>query len=93
MAKFKFPKSYLKQIRRKCLDCSGENFDEVKFCGIPDCPLWFFRFGKHPRTVISSKKAKTILFDREAFEEGGIFYPAHQDVRQARKVFQDLEGV
>lgn len=41
----------LKQIRRKCLDCSCDQYLEVRSCDIPECPLWPFRFGMRPRTV------------------------------------------
>ena len=35
----------LKAIRAKCLDCCGQYINEVKYCVIPDCPLWPFRMG------------------------------------------------
>jgi len=39
----------LKAIRRKCLDCMGGSRREVRYCATPDCPLYLFRFGRHPR--------------------------------------------
>jgi hypothetical protein len=63
-----------KQIRLKCLDCCGGQHDEVKFCLIPDCPLWHFRFGSYPRTYIKAHGEKaSVLFDANAFSEEGIF--------------------
>ena len=30
-------------IRAKCLECSGGSKNQVKGCGIKDCPLWVYR--------------------------------------------------
>ena len=38
----------LKAIRVKCLDCSGFQPSEIRNCGITDCPLYPYRFGKNP---------------------------------------------
>lgn len=38
----------LKSIRKKCLDCSCEQFKEVELCPVLDCALWPRRFGKRP---------------------------------------------
>ena len=38
----------LKAIREKCLDCSGQNASDVRYCAIKDCPLYQFRMGKNP---------------------------------------------
>jgi len=35
-------------IRLKCLDCAGEQTEEVKWCQVTTCPLWRFRFGFTP---------------------------------------------
>ena len=45
------PMSPMQAIRRKCLDCSGQQMMEVKLCGVVACPLWPFRAGKHPYTT------------------------------------------
>lgn len=42
--------SPMQAIRRKCLDCSGEQLAEVKLCEAVTCPLWPFRAGRHPYT-------------------------------------------
>jgi hypothetical protein len=42
------PMSPLKAIRRKCIECSGENPKEVAECCSTTCLLWPFRFGKNP---------------------------------------------
>ncbi len=39
----------LKAIRQKCLDCTAGQPKEVRFCGIEDCPIYYFRFGKNPK--------------------------------------------
>jgi len=36
----------MKQIRRKCLDCSGNSSKEVEHCPVIDCPLYLYRFGR-----------------------------------------------
>lgn len=41
-------RSPLKAIREKCLDCSNDQRDEVKFCQVKKCPLYPFRIGKNP---------------------------------------------
>lgn len=42
--------SPLKAIRKKCLDCCGEQYMEVKGCPVTQCNLWKFRLGIHPFT-------------------------------------------
>jgi hypothetical protein len=83
--KFGFPYlSFTDQIRKKCLDCSGGSQNEVKFCCIPDCPLWYLRFGCLPNSYINShQEGIEVLFDKKAFEEGGIFYGADQSAEEA----------
>ena len=48
--------SLAKAVRAKCLDCGGSN-KYVQFCpcdGVNStyCPLWPFRFGKRPKTIL-----------------------------------------
>ena len=38
----------IKAIRKKCLDCSNDQYSEVKHCPIVDCTLWPYRMGKRP---------------------------------------------
>lgn len=38
----------VKVIREKCLDCCCGQYSEVEKCGIKDCPLHSWRFGKNP---------------------------------------------
>ncbi len=37
----------LKSIRLYCLECVGTS-DEVKNCSMPECPAYYYRFGKNP---------------------------------------------
>lgn len=39
----------IKAIRAKCLDCSGDNYKEVRLCPVKKCPLYPYRFGKRPK--------------------------------------------
>lgn len=55
------PKTPMKAIREKCLDCCCGSADEVRKCEATDCPLWPFRSGRHPYTSGSRAKAKTAL--------------------------------
>ena len=38
----------VKAIRAKCLDCCGQQANEVKMCPAQDCHLYPFRLGKNP---------------------------------------------
>jgi len=73
----KIPKqSPLKQIRKQCLDCCCGSVKTVRFCQYTDCPLWYLRFGKFPKTVIKAKgKEWKQLFDKENFKIGAKFSP------------------
>ena len=41
--------SPIKAIRAHCLECMGWNYDEVRNCTDPICPLYPFREGKNLR--------------------------------------------
>lgn len=45
----------LKAIRSKCLDCSGGQPKEVRFCSVIACSLWPYRLGKRPVKNIQKK--------------------------------------
>jgi hypothetical protein len=51
----------IKIIRLKCLDCSNNSSDEVKFCPVTQCVLYPFRFGKNPFRI----KQKRELTDEQ----------------------------
>ncbi len=48
--------SPLKAIRRHCVECSGDNAQEVKHCPGSTCLLWPYRFGQMPQTAIAKSK-------------------------------------
>ena len=49
----------LKAIRLKCLDCSGGQPKEVRYCPAKECDLYPYRFGKNPkRKGIGNHKAR-----------------------------------
>ena len=54
------PKTPLKAIRWFCIECSGDQPKEVKWCSSRDCALWEFRFGKNPN------RAKTLTDEQRA---------------------------
>lgn len=39
----------MKAIRKKCLDCCCNSYEEVKLCNIESCPLWAYRSGHRPK--------------------------------------------
>ena len=38
----------MRAIRKKCMDCCGENYAEVRKCTAVACALWPFRTNKNP---------------------------------------------
>lgn len=60
------PKTPVKAIRAKCLDCNGTT-NEVKLCATTGCPLWAWRFGMRPATAESKGK---LMDPAETFLEG-----------------------
>lgn len=38
----------LKAIKAKCMDCTCQQYNEVKLCTAENCPLFPFRLGKNP---------------------------------------------
>lgn len=60
-----------KQIRKFCLECvggpGGEAVALVKCCTGFDCPLWYWRFGKDPRTVKDES-----LIDKAAVKDAAV---------------------
>jgi len=45
----------LKSIRKKCIDCSGNQLLEVRLCPCETCSLWPYRMGRRPEHPISIK--------------------------------------
>lgn len=41
--------SPLRVIRENCLDCTGGSPAAVKSCGIVECRMWPYRFGRNPK--------------------------------------------
>lgn len=47
-------KNPVKAIRAKCIDCSGNQINEVRLCTVKGCALYPFRMGKNPyRTKVT----------------------------------------
>lgn len=55
--------SYIKAIRDKCLDCTLNNYNEIKYCTITDCPLFPYRFGCSPSTFIKRNAGKVKIVE------------------------------
>ena len=56
-------------IRKKCLDCCVENFDEVRKCVAVKCPLHEYRSGKTPEKPVNirSKAIRLKCLDCSGF--------------------------
>jgi len=67
--------SAIKQIRKSCLECSGNQNKQILFCQITDCPLWYLRFGTFPKTKIKKDKRYEKLFDPTNFAENAMYGP------------------
>lgn len=66
--------SPLKQIRKQCLDCCCGSVKTIRFCHSIDCPLWYLRFGKFPKTVLREQGRKSEqLFNKDNFKNGAKF--------------------
>jgi hypothetical protein len=50
--------SFLRAIRKACLQCCVGSSHEVELCIEPTCPLFAYRFGKRPSTVARRKAQK-----------------------------------
>lgn len=46
----------IRAIRKKCLDCLGGHYKEVRQCSSTDCTLHPYRMGKRPGQGEESKK-------------------------------------
>jgi len=48
----------IKAIRKKCLDCTCGQYEEIRLCPIIDCALYPYRMGKKPSkaTLLSIKE-------------------------------------
>lgn len=68
------PRSPLRAIRARCLDCQGHQYSKVRYCDDAECPLWPFRFGRRPETVIMKEGEKSEqLFNPKNFRDRGKF--------------------
>ena len=38
----------IKAIRKKCLDCTNGQYDEIRNCSVKKCALYPYRMGKRP---------------------------------------------
>lgn len=71
----------VKAIRAKCLDCCGQQANEVKMCPAQDCPLYPFRLGKNPY-----RSSATRVYTPEQIEELRQRMKHCQEVRKQRKL-------
>jgi len=66
----------LKQIRKQCIDCCCGSIKTIRFCHSTDCPLWYLRFGRFPKTIIRTKgKDWEQLLNKENFKIGARYSP------------------
>ncbi len=48
MTKNRLIRTPIKTIRKKCLDCTGGQYKQVRYCTVFSCPLYPYRMGKRP---------------------------------------------
>lgn len=71
--------SPFKAIRRHCVECSGDNEQEVKHCPSSTCLLWAYRFGQMSQTAIAKgKPADPDLAPVKPLRDGPV-WPVKQD--------------
>jgi hypothetical protein len=55
----------LRQIRELCRECAGGP-KSARYCSGVNCPLWPYRFGKHPKRVIrEGGEGSACFFDKD----------------------------
>ena len=48
----------IKAIRKKCLDCTCNQYEEIRYCTAVDCPLYPYRMGRRPdKSTIDALKS------------------------------------
>lgn len=62
------PKSPMKAIREKCLDCCVGQPSEIRRCESVNCALWPFRSGLHPYTSARIKNTP----QEQDFQDSGL---------------------
>lgn len=54
----------MKAIRAKCLDCCCGQAREVKLCACESCPLYPYRMGHRPKSILrENSPGKTGVFE------------------------------
>ena len=59
----------MKAIRAKCLDCCAGQVAEIRRCGLENCPLFRYRFGKRPKEGTDTPDSS---LSEKAPENGGF---------------------
>ena len=65
--------SPMQVIRENCLDCTGGSPAAVKSCGIVNCRMWPYRFGRNPKDV----DLKAPIYDGEGKLIDHTDYPGY----------------
>lgn len=50
------PRSPIKAIRSKCIECMGGEYKAISECSSVYCALWPYRFGTNPFRQVSEKQ-------------------------------------
>ena len=66
----------IKSIRKKCLKCMGENYNQIKECHLEKCPLYSYRLGKKMKSSNGKKVLTTIKSIKAYCLECSIFNKA-----------------
>ena len=52
------PRSPIKAIRKKCVECMGGDSKAIDECSSVTCTLWPFRYGKNPFREVSEAQVQ-----------------------------------
>jgi len=52
----------IKAIRARCIFCSNNQFDEIKNCLVPECPLFPLRFGRRVKGISSLRSIRKYCY-------------------------------
>jgi len=73
-----FPNFTMQNVRRNCLECTGDNRAAVRFCPCHGrdgsrCEFWPYRFGKNPASAAKQLgPAANILLDPERMPPNSV---------------------
>lgn len=80
----------VKIIRKKCLDCCGQQKGEVRKCVVTDCPLWAFRMGVNPFLSEKRKANKSYFGGAHKRREKDLDLKEESDCLDQPNLFDEI---